>query len=1072
MNHDNQSKNPDPLDPELEARVVAWVAGELPPAEVTELEQLVAASPALARFKRRMEAVQDLIAEAERADSAPLRLSLERRAKLLRALGAAESAEAPSRDNVVALPTMPSRWSWRRPQLYFSTAGMAAACLAVLFVWEKQQTPMYEATAEIHFKKKEPVQLQQAVADHAIRSNPDGLEVIIPGLEEAQRKTEAEMKGLLSKREAGRQDLSPPPEPAKSAPARLAEAPTFTTSAPPGTVTTGGVIPFNPIPAPVPSAPPSADSLREQLSQMPLQRTITSRDAYASTTPPASASKTRKREALADAKDDEARQRGLAGVGDARGISDTYKVDLDANRTSGPAPSSPVRVNLDGVPLTGGGLNITTTGGNIRLSEAGSKKETPNAIVSASAGKTNTATPAGLKVYDNTAVTPAGMRIVLTNSGNNFGGLTVTSTTGNLSAPAAEGLASAQPTFGLAPVITPFPAEKAAAEAPITLQAFSVDSRPAGAKAKASNRPSKPESKQDYVKTTPSGADTGKYTFINGDFADEPRKDAPVQTATGTISSTATLDASLLPGGPLMSIFQEQPHSFTGAGSLIFGSGSTPKSPSLALGAIPPLLPNPALLNEAGTAPDAAASATEQDKPRAKLATPPPAPTLEETATAREPVSTFSLHVSDVSFRLAQAALARGELPDASRIRAEEFYNAFDYGDPKPAVSEKVGARIEQGGHPFLPQRNLVRVALRVPANGRGTGTPLRLTVLLDTSGSMERDDRAAAVRRALEVLVSLLGPEDRLTLIGFAREPHLLAENLPGDRARSALDLLARTPAEGGTNLEAALKLGGELAQRYRTPGAQNRLVLLTDGAANLGNADPAQLGRAVETLRQQGLAFDACGVGLDGLDDEVLESLTRRGDGRYYALNSAADAEAGFAQKLAGAFRPAAENVKVQVRFNPARVGHYRLIGFEQHRLSEEDFRNDKVDAAELAAEEAAVALYQVELLPTGEGELGELFVRFRDPSTSQMVERQWTLPYDPAAPAFDRASPSLQLAGSAAFLAEKLRGGPGAATISLRELAPVAATLRGRYPQDARVQEFFTMIGQARRLLGDSP
>ena len=134
-----------------------------------------------------------------------------------------------------------------------------------------------------------------------------------------------------------------------------------------------------------------------------------------------------------------------------------------------------------------------------------------------------------------------------------------------------------------------------------------------------------------------------------------------------------------------------------------------------------------------------------------------------ETATSQQAISTFSLHVSDASFRIAKAALARGEAPDPASIRPEEFYNAFDYGDPSAVAGEPVACRIEQSAHPFLQQRNLVRIAMKVPATGRGAGQPLRLTVLLDTSGSMEREDRAATVKRAMAVLVSLLGPNDRL---------------------------------------------------------------------------------------------------------------------------------------------------------------------------------------------------------------------------------------------------------------------------------------------------------------------
>ncbi|MEI6340094.1 MAG: von Willebrand factor type A domain-containing protein, partial [Verrucomicrobiota bacterium] len=219
-----------------------------------------------------------------------------------------------------------------------------------------------------------------------------------------------------------------------------------------------------------------------------------------------------------------------------------------------------------------------------------------------------------------------------------------------------------------------------------------------------------------------------------------------------------------------------------------------------------------------------------------------------EIPTAKQPFSTFSLHVSDVSFQLAKDALTKGIMPDPARIRPEEFYNAFDYNDPSPAPGEEVACRIEQANHPFLQQRDLVRIALKVAAAGRAAGQPLRLTLLLDTSGSMEREDRAISVRRALETLATLLGPQDRVTLIGFARTPRLLAEQVPGDQAGKLVEIAARTPSEGGTNLEEALTLASAMALKQKLPAAQNRIVLLTDGAANLGNASPVRLARQIE--------------------------------------------------------------------------------------------------------------------------------------------------------------------------------------------------------------------------------
>jgi len=440
-----------------------------------------------------------------------------------------------------------------------------------------------------------------------------------------------------------------------------------------------------------------------------------------------------------------------------------------------------------------------------------------------------------------------------------------------------------------------------------------------------------------------------------------------------------------------------------------------------------------------------------------------------ETKTTDSPFSTFSLNVSDASFQLARAALAKNEWPDADRIRIEEFVNAFDYGDPVPTSDDKVAAQIEQAAHPFLQQRNLLRLSMRTATAGRGSGTPLRLTFLLDNSGSMERADRQETVRRAFAMLAGLMQPEDQVTLISFARQPRLLADKVSGNKANELVDTIQTLPSEGGTNLEAALKLAFEKAQEQQIDNAQNRIVLLTDGAANLGDADPESLSRRIETMREAGIAFDAAGIGTEGLNDEILEALTRKGDGRYYLLDGPHSVDAGFAKKIAGAFRPAAKNVKVQVEFNPKRVPSYQLLGFEKHRLKKEDFRNDKVDAAELAAEEAGVALYHFEADPQGSGDIGFVSVRFLDMSTGQMVERKWLIPYQREAPALVSSSPSLQLASTAALFAAKLKGGPLGDVVALDELAALSGELPGKWQSREAVASLRSMIETARELEG---
>ncbi len=446
---------------------------------------------------------------------------------------------------------------------------------------------------------------------------------------------------------------------------------------------------------------------------------------------------------------------------------------------------------------------------------------------------------------------------------------------------------------------------------------------------------------------------------------------------------------------------------------------------------------------------------------------------LDELTAAREPFSTFSLHVSDVSFKLALSSLANGQWPDASKIRLEEFVNALDYYDPLPTSEERVACQIEQAVHPSMLQRNMMRVSLRTAATGRPLSVPLRLTLLLDNSGSMERPDRRQAVRRAFEALAKQLGPNDQVTLISFANTPRLLAEQVSGAKVAELVQLVESMPSQGGTNIEAALQLAmNKATESARAAGTnnaalQNRIVLMTDGAVNLGDADPASLSRLVIQMRNAGIAFDAAGISAQDLNDEVLEALTRQGDGRYYLLDSAEEASSGFAEQIAGALRPAAKNVKVQVEFNPDRVGHYKLLGFEKHLLKAEDFRNDQVDAAEMAAAEAGVAMYQFEPKPDGHGDIGSVSVRFQDLATGLMVERRWPIPYDPTPPRLRQADPKLRVATAAVLLAAKLRGDALGANTSYESLGELLSSLPEVFQSAQRVQQLRNMLDLARQL-----
>lgn len=461
-------------------------------------------------------------------------------------------------------------------------------------------------------------------------------------------------------------------------------------------------------------------------------------------------------------------------------------------------------------------------------------------------------------------------------------------------------------------------------------------------------------------------------------------------------------------------------------------------------------------------------SIDQRDLSAAKPASQVPVP-QPEVQTRENAVSTFSLNVSDVSFKLAAASLEQGKMPDPASIRSEEFINAFDYRDPEPAAGQPVAFAWERAAYPFAQNRDLLRFSIKTAAAGRQAGQPLNLVLLLDNSGSMERADRVQIIHEALKVLATQLRAGDTLSVVTFARTARLWADGVPGDQAGIVADRLGSLTPQGGTNLEEAMNLAYQTARRHYLAGGINRVVLLTDGAANLGDTDPSVLKQKVESQRKQGIALDCFGIGWEGYNDDLLEQLTRNGDGRYGFLNTPEEASTEFAARLAGALRVAASDVKVQVQFNPNRVSSYRQIGYAHHQLTKEQFRDNSVNAAAIGASESGNALYEIETNPQGDGPIAVVRVRYRTPGTQDYQEREWEVPYAGNAVSFEQAGPALRLAGSAAAFSEWLATSPYAAQITPDRLLSYLGGVSSVYGADPRPQKLEWMIRQAKALTG---
>lgn len=442
-----------------------------------------------------------------------------------------------------------------------------------------------------------------------------------------------------------------------------------------------------------------------------------------------------------------------------------------------------------------------------------------------------------------------------------------------------------------------------------------------------------------------------------------------------------------------------------------------------------------------------------------------------EVITEQNAFSTFGLNVTDVSFKLAATSLQNNSLPDPGSVRSEEFLNAFQYRDPEPAPGLPVAFRSERARYPFAHDREVLRLSVKTAAQGREAAKPLNLVLLLDNSGSMERADRVAILRSMLQELARQLKAQDRISVVTFARTAQLRVDGRSAAPANAWIEQLGDPTPEGGTNLEEALKLGYATCARHFSPGGVNRVVLLTDGAANLGELDEQKLTQSVTAGRQQGLALDCFGVGWEGFNDQLLATLSKHGDGRYGFINSTEEAAQEFAGRLAGALQVAASDVKVQVQFNPQRTRIWRQIGYAQHQLTAQQFRDNTVDAAELGAAEAGQALYLIQVDDTGTGPIGTARVRFHAPGSDRFVEQEWEIPYDRKAVALEQASDTLRLATVAGAFAEWLGRSPFAEQVTLDRLLSLANDLPARFQPDPRPRQLQQMLQQARSLSGSS-
>ncbi len=452
-------------------------------------------------------------------------------------------------------------------------------------------------------------------------------------------------------------------------------------------------------------------------------------------------------------------------------------------------------------------------------------------------------------------------------------------------------------------------------------------------------------------------------------------------------------------------------------------------------------------------------------------ATPTPAASNQETpgvnpfiSTQADHLSTFALDVDTASYTQARNYINSGTLPPADSVRVEEFVNYFkqDYANP-PNVA--FGLYADGATSPFQKDgTQIIRFGVQgynVPENER---KPANLTFVIDVSGSMGDANKLELVKWSLQMLVDRLRPSDVVSIVVFGDTARVVLNPTSGANKGDILNAIYTLHTEGSTNTEAGLNLGYQLANQIYRADSTNRVILCSDGVANVGGTTADQLLQTIRGYADAGITLTTLGFGMGTYNDTLMEQLADKGDGNYGYIDNNAAAQRLLVDGLTSTLQTIALNAKVQVDFNPDVVAYYRLIGYENRAVADSDFRNNAVDAGEIGAGHTVTALYAVIFKPSGEGRIATMNLRWEDPTTHQVQEINGNFNTWDMAKSFDDASPRYQLDVVVAQFAELLRHSPYAQETSMNDLRVRADRLSAQIPGDPDVAEFAHLVGQA--------
>jgi Ca-activated chloride channel family protein len=438
--------------------------------------------------------------------------------------------------------------------------------------------------------------------------------------------------------------------------------------------------------------------------------------------------------------------------------------------------------------------------------------------------------------------------------------------------------------------------------------------------------------------------------------------------------------------------------------------------------------------------------------------------------------ATFAVDVDNASYALARSYLNRGVLPPKEAVRVEEFVNSFKHHYAAPSdvmVASRdrfsrhgtFAIHLEAAPSPFGQDLVLMRVGLKgreIPSENR---KPANLTFVVDVSGSMGRENRLGLVKRALHLLLDQLTDEDQVALVVYGSDARTLLAPTSLRYRREIERAIDRLRPEGATNAEAGLRVGYTLAERVYDPNCINRVVLCSDGVANVGQTGADDILSVIKRRAGEGIYMTAVGFGMGNYNDVLMEKLADKGEGNYYYVDSLDEARKVFVENLTGTLQVIARQVKTQVEFDPQTVRRYRLLGYENRDVADKDFRNDKVDAGEVGAGHEVTALFEVKLAKRARrGDLATVRIRYEDPDTRKVTEEARTLRLGDVERRIENADPTFRMDAAVAEFAEILRHSYWAKDGDLHHVLGMARDASRELGRPADIEEMVQLVQTA--------